>query len=134
MALSASGGGYQVGDGNTSDVLMGVQATPIELPIGTVNLTPAQVTSGLLVTVAGTAARTHNLPTGLAMDNALVNAKVGSTFDLSVVNLGTSSGVITVQAGTGFTIVGTATVAITTSAQFRARRAGDASWVLYRLT
>ena len=134
MALSASGGGYQVGDGNTSDVLMGVQATPIELPIGTVNLTPAQVTSGLLVTVAGTAARTHNLPTGTAMDAALVNAKVGSTFDLSVVNLGTSSGVITVQAGTGFTIVGTATVAITTSAQFRARRAADASWVLYRLT
>ena len=133
MALSASGGGYQVGDGNPSDVLRGVQATPIELPIGTVNLTPAQITSGVLVTVAGTAARTHNLPTGAQMDAALPNAKVGSTFDVAMVNLGTSSGVITVQAGTGFTIVGVATVAITTSAQYRARRSADATWVLYRI-
>jgi hypothetical protein len=133
MALSASGGGYQVGDGNTSDVIMGVQATPIELPIGTVNLTPAQITSGVLVTVAGTAARTHNLPTGALMDAALPNAKVGSTFDVAMVNLGTSSGVITVQAGTGFTIVGVATIAVTTSAQYRARRSADATWVLYRI-
>jgi hypothetical protein len=133
MALPISGGGYQVGDGNTSEVQMGAQATPIELPIGTVNLTPAQLTSGLYITVAGTAARTHNLPTGAAMDAALPNAKVGSTFDVAVVNLGTSSGVITVQAGTGFTIVGVATVAVTTSAQFRARRAADNTWVLYRL-
>jgi hypothetical protein len=133
MALAVSGGGYQLGDGNTSEVTMGVQATPIELPIGTVNLTPAQITSGLLVTVAGTAARTHNLPTGAAMDTYLANAKVGSTFDVSVVNLGTSSGVITVVAGTGFTIVGLATVAITTSAQFRARRSAENTWVLYRI-
>jgi hypothetical protein len=134
MPLSVSGAGYQVGDGNTSEVLMGVQATPIELPIGTVNLTPAQITSGLLVTVAGTAARTHNLPTATAMSNLLVNAKVGSTFDVVMVNLGTSSGVITVQAGTGFTIVGTATIAITSSAQFRARYAADGAWVLYRIS
>jgi hypothetical protein len=133
MAIPTSGAGYQLGDGNTSDTILGVQSTPIELPIGTVNLTPAQLASGLLVTVSGTAARTHNLPTGAAMDAALVNAKVGSTFDVVNVNLGTSSGVVTVVAGTGFTIVGTATVAISTSAQFRARKTGAGTWVLYRI-
>jgi hypothetical protein len=63
----------------------------------------------------------------------LANAKTGSTFDFTVVNTGTGSGIVTMTPATGFTIVGVATIAITTSATFRARRAGDNTWVLYRL-
>jgi hypothetical protein len=134
MALATSGGGYQVGDGNLTEVQMGVQPAPVELPIGTLTYTTAQITSRLLITVAGTAARAHTLPTGAAMDAALPNAKIGSTFDFTMVNLGTSSGVITISPGTGFTIVGVATIAITTSAQFRARRSAESTWVLYRIS
>lgn len=134
MALATSGGGYQVGDGNTSDTPLGVQATPVELPIGTITITAAQILSGLLVTVAGTAARGQTLPTGTQVDTALPNAKVGSTFDISMVNLGTSSGVITLTGGTGFSIVGLNTIPVTSSATFRARRTAENTWVLYRIT
>ena len=132
MALPVSGGGYQVGDGNLTEIQLGVQSTPVELPIGNLTITAAQLTSGLLVTVAGTAARGQTLPTAAQLDAQLPNAKIGSTFEFTMVNLGTSSGVITFTAGTGITIVGVNTIAITTSAQFLARRTGDAAWTIYR--
>jgi hypothetical protein len=50
-----------------------------------------------------------------------------------LVNLGTSSGAVTVLVGTGWTIVGNAVVAITSSARFMARRSDVGAWVLYRV-
>ena len=70
------------------------------------------------------------------MDATFVNAKVDSAFDFSVINVdGSGSGVITMTAGTGWTLVGLATIAATagTTGRFRARRTAAATWTLYRL-
>ena len=73
----------------------------------TATLTVAQVTGGMLV------------------------------FDLVIVNLGTSSGALTLTMGTGLTLSGSGTVAITSSAQLRFRRTGTndtASFTVYRIS
>ena len=63
----------------------------------------------------------------------LANAKTNSVFDFVIINTGNTAGVVTMTAAAGFTIVGLATIAIATSAMFRARRSADNTWVLYRL-
>jgi hypothetical protein len=139
MALPNSGGGYQFTDGNTNEIVMGVQAAP-QTATTTATLTAAQVTGGLLVGTAGTGAVSYTMPTAAAIDAVFTNAKVNSTFDLKVVNLGTSSGVITMIVGTGITAVGNLLIAITGSAagvggaaQFLFRKTGDAAYTVYRI-
>ena len=139
MALPNSGGGYQFTDGNTNEIIMGVQAAP-QTATTTATLTAAQVTGGLLVGTAGTGAVSYTMPTAAAIDAVFTNAKVNSTFDLKVVNLGTSSGVITMVVGTGITAVGNLLIAITGSAagvggaaQFLFRKTGDAAYTVYRI-
>jgi hypothetical protein len=139
MALPNSGGGYQFTDGNTNDIIMGVQAAP-QMATTTATLTVAQITGGILVGTAGTGAVTYTLPTATAIDAVFTNAKVNSTFELTVINLGTSSGIITMAVGTGITAVGNLLVAITGSAagvggaaQFLFRKTGDAAYSLYRI-
>lgn len=139
MALPNSGGGYQFTDGNTNEIVMGVQAAP-QTATTTATLTAAQVTGGLLVGTAGTGAVSYTMPTAAAIDAVFTNAKVNSTFDLKVVNLGTSSGIITMVVGTGITAVGNLLIAITGSAagvggaaQFLFRKTGDAAYTVYRI-
>ena len=139
MALPNSGGGYQFTDGNTNEIVMGVQAAP-QTATTTATLTAAQVTGGLLVGTAGTGAVSYTMPTAAAIDAVFTNAKVNSTFDLKVVNLGTSSGIITMVVGTGITAVGNLLIAITGSAagvsgaaQFLFRKTGDAAYSVYRI-
>ena len=139
MALPNSGGGYQYTDGNTNEIVMGVEAAP-QTATTTATLTAAQVTGGLLVGTAGTGAVSYTMPTAAAIDAVFTNAKVNSTFDLKVVNLGTSSGVITMVVGTGITAVGNLLIAITGSAagvggaaQFLFRKTGDAAYTVYRI-
>lgn len=126
-----SGGGYQIGDGNTAEIYMGVQTAP-QTATGTTTLTTIQVNGGLLVANPSTSAATYTTPTGAQLDAALANAKTDSTFELRVVNLGTGSGAITFSGGTGVTIVGNAVVAVTSSAQLLWRRTADSTWVVYR--
>jgi uncharacterized membrane protein len=98
-------------------------------------LSVAQITSGILLGSPGTSAAAYTLPTAALLDAALGNAKIGSAFDLNVVNVnGSASGVITMTTATGWTLVGLMTVVATagTAQVFRARKTGDASWVLYR--
>ena len=139
MALPNSGGGYQFTDGNTNEIIMGVQAAP-QTATTTATLTAAQVTGGILVGTAGTSAVSYTMPTAAAIDAVFTNAKVNSTFDLTVINLGTSSGVITMVVGTGITAVGNLLIAITGSAagvggaaQFLFRKTGDAAYTVYRI-
>ena len=136
MALPQVGGGRQVTDGNLNEITLGAMAAP-QTATSTATLTAAQVTGGMLVGSPGTSAATYTTPTAAAIDAVLVNAKVGSTFDLTIVNLGTSSGVITLAGGTGVTLVGTATVAVTASAGssgiWRFRKTGDAAYTAYRV-
>jgi hypothetical protein len=133
MALSKSGGGYQVGDGNSSEAVMGTQGAPSTATV-TATLTVAQITAGILVVDTGTTAATLTLPTVAALEAVLVNAHNDSSFDLSVVNVGASTGTVTMAVGTGWTITGLATVVYTTSSLFRARKTGDSAWTLYKLT
>ena len=134
MALAQVGGGYQVGDGNVNEIHLGASAAP-QTATSTATLTVAQITGDVLVANPSTSAATYTLPTAAAIDAVLGNAKVGSTFDLAIVNTGTSSGTVTLSMGTGITDGGNAAVAIaiTSSALFRFRKTGDAAYTVYKI-
>ena len=135
MALPNGAGGYQLGDGNLNEAVMGYAPAPATATV-TATLTPAQVLSGILLGSPGTSAAAYTLPSVSDLESTLSSAKIGSTFDLSVINVdGSSSGVITMTAGTGWTIVGLATVVATagTAQLFRARKTGATTWTLYRI-
>lgn len=134
MALPSIGGGRQVGDGNVNERVLGVQAAPATAT-STATLTAAQVTSGVLVANPSTSAATYTLPTAAQIDAVMTNAKVNSTFDLALVNIGTSSGAVTLATATGITDGGNAfvAVAITSSAVFRFRKTGDNAWTVYKV-
>lgn len=141
MALPNSGGGYQFTDGNTNEIIMGVQAAPqTATSTPSPSLTVAQTTGGILVGNPSTTAATYTFPTAAAIDAVFNNSKVNSTFDLTVINLGTSTGLITMAVNTGITAVGNLVVAITGSAagvggaaQFTFRKTGDAAYIVYRV-
>jgi hypothetical protein len=134
MAFPNGAGGYQVGDGNLSELIMGYAATP-QTATATATLTAAQVTGGMLVANPSTSAATYTLPTAASIDAIVTSAKVGSTFDLNVINIGTSSGTVTLATATGITDGGNAfvAVAITSSALFRFRKTGDATYTVYKV-
>ena len=139
MALPSVGGGYQFTDGNTNELEIDTQAAP-QTATATATLTVAQVTGGLLVGSPSTTAATYTLPTATAIDAVMTNMKTNSTFKLTVVNLGTTDGLITVAVGTGITAVGNLVIAITGSAagvggaaQFLFRKTGTATYSVYRI-
>jgi hypothetical protein len=134
MALPSVGGGYQVGDGNLNELQINDSAAPQTATV-TATLTAAQILGNVLVANPSTSAATYTLPTGAAIDAVLTNAKIGSTFDLYIVNIGTSSGTVTLAVSTGVSDGGNAVVAvaITSSAHFRFRRTADATYVAYKL-
>ena len=135
MALAQVGGGYQVGDGNVNEIRLGASAAP-QTATSTATLTAAQILGNVLVANPSTSAATYTLPTAAAIDAVLGNTKIGSTFDLFIVNTGTSSGTVTLSMGTGITDGGNAAVAvaITSSAAFRFRKTGDAAYSIYRIS
>lgn len=134
MALPAIGGGYQANDGNLNEPVIGKMAAPNTATV-TATLTTTQLLGGILLGSPGTSAAAYTTPTGTDIDTALGNAKIGSTFDLDIINVdGSSSGVITLTAGTGITIVGLATVVATagTAQVFRFRKTGTGTYTCYR--
>ena len=139
MALPSVGGGYQNTDGNQSEQTIGTQAAP-QTATATATLSVAQITGGLLVGSPSTTAASYTLPTAALIDATMTNMKTNSTFKLTVINLGTSTGLITVVVGTGITAVGNLVVAITGSAagvsgaaEFMFRKTGDAAYTVYRV-
>lgn len=131
------GPGYQLGDGNRAELIIGVQAAP-QTATSTATLTAAQITGGLIVGDPSTSAASYTLPTVALTEAVLTNAKTDSCFRFTIVNLGTSSGVITLLVGTGWTLVGKATVPITStdgsSATWLCRKTGTAAWTAYRVS
>jgi hypothetical protein len=136
MALPNGSGGYQLGDGNLNEVDFTVVPAPATATV-TATLTAAQVLNGIVLGSPGSSAASYTLPTVADLEAAMPAAtKPGVSFDFSVVNVdGTGSGVITLVAGTGWTLVGLATVVATagTAQAFRARKTGDGTWTLYRI-
>lgn len=131
MPLSQVGGGYQIGDGNINEIQTTVQGDPSS-PTATATLTVAQVVAGLIVANPSTTAASYTLPTVASLEAVLVNSKPSTAFEITLVNLGTGSGAVTMLVGTGWTIVGNAVVAVTTSSKWLARKTGDLAWTLYR--
>ena len=141
MALPNGSGGYQLGDGNTGEILFVAQPTPTSIAAGNATLTAAQLATRILLGSPGASAAAYTLPTAALTDAAFPSMPNNSSFDFTVINVdGSSSGVITMTTATGWTIgtsgsQGLMTVAATagTSISFRARKTGDAAWALYRL-
>ena len=128
MALPNGAGGYQIGDGNLSEVNIGVQSAPTS-KAAAATLTAAELTNGIIIYSGATASLT--LPTVADTEALVSSAKTNSSFEVNFINTG--AGTLTVAAGTGWTLVGTATSATATSAAWRARKTGDGAWTLYRM-
>lgn len=134
MALSKVGGGYQVGDGNLSEVQLG--AVSVLALTADATLTAAQLTSKLITVNKGSdAAVTLTLPTVTDLETALVNVKTGSYFDVCVNNNNNSgsSSTVTMAVGTGWTLVGNPALGRYTSGTFRAVKTGTGAWSLYAI-
>jgi len=134
MALPASGGGYQIGDGNLDEVQFSncpVPATATD----TATLTVAQLLNGIILGTP-TSAANYTLPTVANLEASLVDAaKTGVFFDFTIVNLASSNYDISVVTNTGWTVTGGGVVVVQelSSARFRARKTGTATWQLYRI-
>lgn len=109
------------------------QSNPTALT-ATGTLTIAQLLT-LIITVTSTTAVTLTLPTGTLTDAGILSGAlaVNEAFEWYIINLGSSSGAVTLAAGTGHTIVGSATVAIGTSARFLTRKTATNTFVTYRI-
>ena len=117
--------------GGKPDVLM--QGAPAAVN-ATATLTIAQLL-GLLITTTSATAVSLTLPTGTLTDAGITAPAmpIGGAFDWFIINLGSSTGAITLVAGTGHTIVGSAAIPIATSAGFRTRKTAANTYVTYRL-
>lgn len=110
------------------------QSAPTAKTTTTITLTIAELLTRL-ITSTQTAAVAMTLPTGTLTDAGFGNGAlaVGSSFDWSIINLGSSSGAVTVGAGTDHTVVGNMVVAISTTGQFRTRKTAANTYVTYRI-
>jgi hypothetical protein len=130
MALSNGTGGYQISAGSDGEAVLFVQTAPTALS-ATTTVTAEQLSGGLFV-FNGTAGNLV-LPTVALLEADISSAqRVNAAFDFFVVNTD-GADAITLTVGTGWTIVGAAAVAASTSAHFRARKTGDGTWTAYRL-
>jgi hypothetical protein len=130
MSLPNVGGGRQLGDGNVSEVILGTQGDPASMTT-TATMTVAQLLSGILVANPDTSAASYTLPTVAALNVVLGNAKVNSTFVLDLINIGTSSGIVTLLVGTGWTLVGDVTIPITSGVRLISRKTGAETYTMY---
>ena len=135
MALPNGGGGYQLGDGNLNEIVLGYAPAPATYTANaTAALTVADLEGGIIL-YTQTNANNLQLPlvAGVGgVDAEISSAKVGSTFDFYVIS--TSTGVGTLTVNTGWTLVGSgATPASGVGALFRARKTGDGTYTCYRL-
>lgn len=73
------------------------------------------------------------LPTGTLMDGGFSGLYNNMAFEWSVINTGATNAV-TVQGGTGHTVVGSGTVAANNSVRFVSRRTAATTWVTYRIS
>jgi hypothetical protein len=113
-------------------VLMNQQTPTAVTATGTLtiaNLLTQIITSTSAVAVALT------LPTGTLSDAGVSGgtSAVNTSFDWSIINTGSAVGDVTLVAGTGHTIVGSATVPVGTSGRFRSRKTATNTFVSYRI-
>lgn len=125
-ALPSVGGGQQFTDGSL-EVKLGNQGAPATYT-GAATITAAELATGILsYTGAG---HTLTLPTVALWEALVVNARVNSSFDFSVI---ATTGTATLAVGTGWTLVGGAATVDGAATNYRARKTGDNAWSVYRV-
>jgi hypothetical protein len=129
MALPNGAGGYQLGDGNLNEIILGTQTTPTA-KTAAATLTAAELATGIITYTGAAVALT--MPLGTDLDVAFGSMKVNSSFDFYIINTGATNAA-TVTANTGVTLVGAAAVAAATSCNWRVRKTADATYVAYRI-
>ena len=132
MALPNGAGGYQLGDGNLTEVVLGV-TSPVALT-GDTTLSAAQMSRGVVSCNKGSdAGLTVTTATGADIDAGMPSAKIGSSFELTINNANDSgsSSTVTVSAGTGVTLYGTGTVPRNGANTYRFVRTAEATWAAY---
>jgi len=129
MALPNGAGGYQIGDGNLGEVILGTQQAPVA-KTAAATLTAAELATGI-ITYTG-AAVNLTMPLGTDLDAAFSSMKVNSSFDFHIINIG-GTNAATVTANTGVTLVGVAAVSANTACNWRVRKTADATYVAYRV-
>lgn len=134
MALPNGAAGYQLGDGNRNEPVMGYASAPATAT-DTATLTAAQVLNGIILATP-TAAADYTLPTVADFEaGGISSAGTGSTFDFVIINLASSNYDITIVTNTGWTVTGGGVVVVqeASSARFRARKTSATTWQLYRI-
>jgi len=129
MTLPNGAGGYQVGDGNLGEVTLGTSPVPTAYTAAA-TLTTLDLSAGLVVYTSGSAADLA-LPAVSVVNADISSAKVNSSFDFALV--ATSTGVPTITAGTGWTLVGPGLGIASRSVMFRAFKTGALTYNLYRI-
>ena len=130
MAILPNGaGGYQVGDGNLGEVTLGVSAIPTAYTAAA-TLTTADLSGGAVVYTSSSTADLA-LPAVSVVDADVSSAKVNSSFEFALI--ATSTGVPTITAGTGWTLVGVGTGVASRSVLFRAVKTSATTYNLYRI-
>lgn len=125
------GGGYQIGDGNQGEVNLSPQGAQAAYTAAAAPLL-AQDLAGGLITYNAAGANNLQLPTVANLEVVASSANNDTAFDFSVIALGAGTGTVTTN--TGWTLVGSMAVATNVSGRFRARKTGDLSWTLYRIS
>lgn len=129
MALPNGAGGYQVGDGNLGEVTLGTSAIPTAYTAAA-TLTTADLAGGAVVYTSASTADLA-LPAVSVVNTDISSAKTNSSFEFSLV--ATSTGVPTITAGTGWTLVGVGTGVASRSVLFRAVKTSATTYNLYRI-
>jgi len=127
--LPNGAGGYQLGDGNITEVNMTTSAIPTALTAAT-TLTAGNLSGGIIVYTSASAANL-TLPTVALVNAEISSAKINSAFEFSLV--ATAAGVPTLVVGTGWTLVGSGAGVASLSVLFRAVKTGEFTYNLYRI-
>jgi len=100
----------------------------------TSTLTIAQLLTNI-ITVTSAIAVSLTLPTGTLTDAGILAGAlpINTAFDFTIINLGSSVGIVTLVAGTDHTIIGLATIPIVSQATFRTRKTAANTYVTYRI-
>ncbi len=98
----------------------------------TATLAIADLKTGIITSTTA-AAVTMTLPTGTLTEGGFRSLYNGFTFEWTAINTGTTNA-ITVQGGTGHTLVGSGAIAAGASGRFASRRTAANTFVTYRIT
>ena len=104
---------------------------PVPTTTADLNDMITRILSGIL-TSNYTTALSLGLPTGLAVNNALLT--INQSVDWSLINIGTATGAVTLTAVGGHSVVGNNVVAIGTSARLRTKFSAASTAITYRLS